>query len=173
MQTAVEYHTAFTVLQKSAPSSQEFVMVPVILLVIGIVVGAVTVIQLRVIGRVRSFRLIVVSTAFVLFGAYTLHSFSGLSARVRDSYDRPKNVYLAGQYSVVEGTVANFHPMPASGHDYETFSVNGAPFSFSDYDGSPCFNNTASHGGPLHEGVRVRIAYFGNCILKLEVATTR
>jgi hypothetical protein len=43
-------------------------------------------------------------------------------------------------------------------------------FSYSDYVIVPCFNNTASHGGPIRDGLRVRIAYSGNCILKLEVA---
>jgi len=170
MQTPVEYHTVFTFLQKPAESSQEFVMVPVILIVVGVVVGTVTIIRRRAVGRVRSFRLIVVSIFFVIFGAYFLHSVSGVAAWRRDRYDGLKNLYLAGQYSVAEGTVTNFHPMPASGHDYETFSVNGVPFSFSDFDGSPCFNNTASHGGPMREGLRVRLAYSGNCILKLEVA---
>ena len=172
MQTLVEYHTVFTVLQKTAPSSQEFVMVPVIVIVVGIVVGAGAIIRRRAVRGVRP-SLLIVCASLVLIGAYVLHSVSGLGARIRDRYDRAKNVYLAGQYSVVEGSVANFHPMPASGHDNETFSVNGVRFSYSDFDGSPCFNNTASHGGPMREGLRVRIAYWGNCILRLEVATNR
>jgi hypothetical protein len=60
--------------------------------------------------------------------------------------------------------------MPYSGHPNETLSVNGVEFSYSDYVIVPCFNNTTSHGGPIRDGLRVRIAYSGNCILKLEIA---
>jgi len=88
-------------------------------------------------------------------------------------YARAKKSYISGQYSVVEGTVTNFHPMPYSGHQNETFSVNGVQFSYSDYVIVPCFNNTSSHGGPIREGLRVRIAYSDDCILKLDVAGFR
>lgn len=92
---------------------------------------------------------------------------------VRAMYSRAKKDYLNGKYAVAEGTVSNFHPMPSSGHGEETFSVNGVRFSYSDYVIVPCFNKTASHGGPMHEGLRVRIAYSGNCILRLEVANAQ
>jgi hypothetical protein len=172
MQTPVEYHTVFTVFQKPAPSSQDLVIVPVTLIAVGIVVGAIGIIRRKSFRRVRTSALIVCSL-LGLSGIYILHEVSGVVARQRDYYDRMTTVYLAGQYSVVEGPVANFHPMPSTGHDHETFSVSGAHFSFSDFDGSPCFNNAASRGGPMREGVRVRIAYSDNCILKLEVATKR
>lgn len=91
-------------------------------------------------------------------------------AGVADMYSRARQAYLNGDYQVVEGAVSNFHPMPYSGHQNESFSVNGVQFSYSDYVVSPCFNNTTSHGGPIGEGLRVRIAYSGDCILKLEIA---
>ncbi len=79
--------------------------------------------------------------------------------------------YHRGHYEVVEGTVSNFHPMPYQGHDEESFSVSGVGFSYSDYIGdSSCFNRTASHGGPIREGLRVRVAYVDDCILRLDVA---
>jgi hypothetical protein len=31
------------------------------------------------------------------------------------------------------------------------------------------FNNTSSHGGPIREGLPVRVSYVGNTILKLEI----
>jgi hypothetical protein len=62
-----------------------------------------------------------------------------------------------GRYSVVEGPVANFVPMPYEGHADESFTVN-----------------SASHGGPIREGLDVRISFvrvsYGNLILRLEVA---
>jgi hypothetical protein len=77
----------------------------------------------------------------------------------------------SGQFSVVEGRVSNFRPMPYTGHAAESFTVNGLLFSYSDFDKSKCgFRNTASHGGPIREGLQVRIAAHAGRILKLEVA---
>ena len=76
----------------------------------------------------------------------------------------------SGNYSVIEGTVTDFVPMPYAGHFDESFTVKGQRFSYSDYVSTSGFNNTTSHGGPIHEGLHVRIAYFGGLILRLEVA---
>ena len=75
----------------------------------------------------------------------------------------------SGKASYVEGTVDNFVPMPYGGHANETFTVKGVPFSYSDGDVSAGFNNPSSHGGPIHQGLPVRIWYVGNEIVKLEI----
>lgn len=75
-----------------------------------------------------------------------------------------------GQYAVVEGPVTDFVPMPYTGHSEESFVVGGHRFSYSDYIVTSGFHNTASHGGPIHDGLYVRITYVGNTILKLEIA---
>jgi hypothetical protein len=74
----------------------------------------------------------------------------------------------------VEGVVEKFHPMPYRGRDYESFTVNGVDFSYSDFVGtSSCFNHTASQGGPIRGGLRVRITYIDDdCIVRLDVAPT-
>jgi hypothetical protein len=59
----------------------------------------------------------------------------------------------------VEGPVQNFHPMPAAGHDTEHFDVQGIAFSYSDYIVTAGFNTTSSHGGPIREGLPVRICH--------------
>ena len=41
-----------------------------------------------------------------------------------------RDTYFKGDYSIAEGTVVNFHPLPYSGHQNETFSVNGVEFSY-------------------------------------------
>jgi hypothetical protein len=43
-------------------------------------------------------------------------------------------------------------------------------FSYPDYTVTCGFNNTASRGGPIREGLQVRIHYVDQLILRLEVA---
>ena len=86
-------------------------------------------------------------------------SYSSLSSALRD-----------GNCGIVEGIVSDFHPMPYNGHEQEWFIVEGERFSYSDYILSAGFNNTASHGGPIHKGLQVRIHHVGNDIARLEVA---
>ena len=71
---------------------------------------------------------------------------------------------------VVEGTVTDFKPMPVTGHAMEKFCVSGACFAYSDYVVTGGFNNTSSHGGPIREGLQVRVTYVDNAIVKLEMA---
>ncbi len=86
--------------------------------------------------------------------------------------------YRRSDFKKVSGKVSGFSPMPRSGHAYESFTVQGVRFSYSDFDESYYgFNNTKSHGGPIREdGQRVRIAYHPtdqrNVILKLELCQT-
>jgi hypothetical protein len=75
-----------------------------------------------------------------------------------------------GKVLVVEGKVSDFVPMPRSGHAMESFCVSGVCFAYSDYVVTSGFNNTSSHGGPISEGLPVRVTYVGETIVKLEVA---
>jgi hypothetical protein len=82
-----------------------------------------------------------------------------------------------GQLVVVAGPVENFHPMPVTGHDTERFTVSNVHFAYSDYVVTSGFNQTSSHGGPIHEGLQVRIWYTGSSdeatIVKLEIACSQ
>lgn len=80
-----------------------------------------------------------------------------------------RSAYRQGQFSVVEGYVTNFRPMPYEGHQDECFSVQSETFCYSDYGVTAGFNNSASHGGPIREGLPVRVSYRGNTIVRLEV----
>jgi len=75
----------------------------------------------------------------------------------------------AGQVEIVEGVVEDFVPMPYTGHAKESFTVHRVPFSYSDYIVTSGFNQTESHGGPVHAGCYVRIAHRGGTILRLEI----
>lgn len=74
----------------------------------------------------------------------------------RNSYER---ILEQQQALIVQGPIENFQPMPYAGHADETFTVQGVPFAYSDFGITPAFNNTSSHGGPLHGGLLVKIYY--------------
>jgi hypothetical protein len=99
----------------------------------------------------------------IFWTATALLSTGSKQASVREAYS-------SGNYKVIEGVVKNFDPMPASGHKMESFTVNGVKFEYSDSVVTPGFNNATSKGGPIHEGLPVKISHIGNTILKLEVA---
>ncbi len=76
----------------------------------------------------------------------------------------------SGQYEIVEGKVVDFVPMPVHGHARERFAVNGHRYEYSDFGITAGFNNTQSHGGPIREGLHVRIADVRGKIARLEIA---
>lgn len=71
---------------------------------------------------------------------------------------------------VVEGRVGAFIPMPLEGHAEESFVVDGTKFSYSGYEGGCWFHHAAANGGPIREGLQVRVHYWNSKILKVEVA---
>src|SRR3569623_1103764 len=71
-------------------------------------------------------------------------------------YLRAKSAFESRTYSVAEGPVTDFRPMPYQGHQDECFTVQSASFCYSDYTVTAGFNNSASHGGPIREGLPVR-----------------
>ncbi len=104
---------------------------------------------------------------FFLFGVcWTVIATAGLIVDAR----RASQTAQWGRCDIIEGRVEHFHPMPAEGHDMEHFDVQGVEFSYSDYVVSAGFNNTASHGGPIREGLPVRICHRDGDILRLEIA---
>jgi hypothetical protein len=84
-------------------------------------------------------------------------------------YSNLRSEYRKGQFSVVEGLVSNFRPMPYEGHQQECFTVQSQTFCYSDYVVTGGFSNATSHGGPIREGLPVRVSYIGGAIVRLEV----
>lgn len=109
---------------------------------------------------------------FVVFASlWTLIAFGSTYSSYRELLE----AYRTGRYSVVEGIVEDFHPMPYGGHQSECFRVAKERFCYSDYAVSPAFNQSASHGGPIRAGLPVRISYcedddFQPRILRLEIS---
>lgn len=85
-------------------------------------------------------------------------------------YQRTLENLKGGHFQVVEGQVSDFVPMPYEGHAMESFSVRGHKFTYSDYALTPGFHNTTSHGGPIRQGLGVRVSFVNNTIVRLEVA---
>jgi hypothetical protein len=75
-----------------------------------------------------------------------------------------------GHCEITEGVVTNFSAMPYEGHQDESFVVGDTYFCYSDYDVRPGFHKSQSHGGPIHEGLQVRILHLGNEIARLDIA---
>jgi hypothetical protein len=89
-------------------------------------------------------------------------------------HEQAKSAIEHHAFKSVEGTVQNFLPMGEAGRKSESFDVGGQHFSYSDYVITPGFRKTAVHGGPIHEGLPVRIDYVDNAtvgpeILRLEI----
>jgi hypothetical protein len=83
-------------------------------------------------------------------------------------YHSAEKALLKHDYSVAEGIVTDFIPMPPGGHATESFRVGGARFAYGSGWGSTVFNsewNTCF----IHNGVQARITYRGSDILKVEV----
>ncbi len=93
----------------------------------------------------------------------------GVSLQSIDEYFALKKLEERGQFKTIEGTVQNFRPMPAAGHSLESFDVRGIRFGYSDFVLKPGFKNTAAYGGPIREGLPVRIAYSDGTILRLAI----
>jgi hypothetical protein len=88
-------------------------------------------------------------------------------------YRQASQTRAANTANIVEGLVTNFVPMPVTGHAMESFCVKAVCFNYSDFAVTAGFNRTSSHGGPIREGLPVRVTYLGNTILKLEVGQER
>ncbi|HEY2353099.1 MAG TPA: hypothetical protein VGH83_11345, partial [Candidatus Acidoferrum sp.] len=109
-------------------------------------------------GRKTTSRLSVPKIGYILCAASLLFA----AFEVGNYFaDRHKAVRLlnSGSAAIVEGVVTNFRPMPPEGHQLESFEIASQTFSYSDYVLTPCFNKTASHGGPIRQGLELRIWY--------------
>lgn len=110
--------------------------------------------------------------AFLSFAiVLTLVTFMAMSSKKKSL----RQAIESGNTEIVEGLVSQFDPMPHTGYRMERFCVQGTCFEYSDHFVTGGFNNMSSHGGPIREGLPVRVTYIGNKIIKLEIAqqTTR
>lgn len=85
-------------------------------------------------------------------------------------YDNMRTALRQGTYLLVEGQVTDFVPERSDGHPMETFRVGAAHFQYSSSDITPGFNWTAGRGGPIRDGVTVRVVDVNGMIARLEIA---
>jgi len=92
----------------------------------------------------------------------------GSTLRVRYRLDH-------GDYTVVEGVVSDFVPGDWIGHRHELWRVRSGDkdywYTYSKSIITSGFRQTQEEGGPIRNGVRVRIADMDGLIARLEVAT--
>jgi hypothetical protein len=112
-------------------------------------------------ARITGYAVIVFGLLYSLF--VFVHTFS--------QYRICMKAYQTGSYNVVEGYVEHFRPMPYEGHQDECFSVRSETFCYSDYEIQSGFNHSTSHGGPIRQGLPIRVSYYSGRILRLEVRT--
>lgn len=86
-----------------------------------------------------------------------------------DAYRHLRTALARGEYKTIEGVVENFRPLATHGQGVESFEVRGVRFQYAPAALSPGFNRAAAEGGPIANGIHVRIAYVGFAILRLAI----
>src|SRR6266704_6393871 len=113
------YHTVFEFTQKAF--HWEIYVVFFVAIVIGVLV-----IWVAKRSKSRRWKYGVIAVAFML----TLFLKSSISAYLQ--YRHLHHAYAKGDYSLIEGNVQDFKPMPFEGHQDECFSVKTKKFCYSD-----------------------------------------
>jgi hypothetical protein len=88
----------------------------------------------------------------------------------RQEYGRFSSALARGSARTVAGPVFAFIPEGPGGHPDESFRVDGSAYRYSTYDMTSAFHRTAREGGPIRDGMLVRIADVDGKIVRLEVA---
>ncbi|CDI03843.1 putative Membrane protein [Candidatus Competibacter denitrificans Run_A_D11] len=105
---------------------------------------------------------------FLWFGFSILWTFSAFYSTYGE-YAYLIDSVKKGYVERVEGKVENFKPMPLGGHKMERFCVQSTCFRYSEGIVTNGFNNSNANGGPIKEGLLVRITHVGDVIVKLEI----
>jgi hypothetical protein len=96
---------------------------------------------------------------------WTVATFAGTFVDYRKAVDALHN----GKAKVIEGHVDHYSQVPTKS---ESFDVNSVNFSYSDNLIIAGFNHTAFHGGPIRQGLPVKIWYWNGQILRLQIKST-
>jgi hypothetical protein len=69
----------------------------------------------------------------------------------------------------VEGPVERYLARQSGEENFEQFTVNGVLLGYGSLGLPKCYHRPAANGGPIREGLPVRITYNGHCIVKVEI----
>ena len=136
---------------------------------VGICVAACLVILMAVRGRLGQY-----TNPGVTLSLFAILSVcSQISTRLSERR-RVQSMFGQNTIPMAEGRVRSFVPGGIGGHPWESFAVSGTWFSYSDFFRDGGFNRTAAFGGPMRQGLQVRIYYLPshgrNKIVRLEIA---
>ena len=110
------------------------------------------------------------STVMVIIGALWL-SLSPTVLAVIEEKTEIQELYDAGHYETVEGIVKVLREQPMEGDTVgDLIEVGGVRFAINFYIETPGYKHTIANGGALREGVRARLRFRDDLILKVEVA---
>ena len=99
----------------------------------------------------------------LLWSALTFASTYGDYRHLRDAFNQ-------GRCQVIEGHIQHFHAGSGERGDADdSFDISGSKFSYSDSTIGAGFSQTQAHGGPLKEGLCVRIYASQGDIARLEI----
>jgi hypothetical protein len=135
-----------------------------VLVGLGIIFFADTKALNSIIARSTQQRLVIPGLVF-LFGCVWI----GAGIVNRSVFENLRAADRDGSAEIIEGVVEQY-VLRSERRPKETFVVGNRYFAYSDYDSNRGFHQTRASGGPITEGLRVRITHVDGNIVRLEVA---
>jgi hypothetical protein len=105
---------------------------------------------------------------FQLIGAVGMSFAFTFCISMYAEYRSAQRAFVTHKYSVAEGVVTDFIPMPPGGHSIESFDIGTKHFEYGGGWGSTTFNSNWNKGF-IRSGVPARVTYEGADILKVEI----
>lgn len=148
----IEY---FNIMNSDAPGTSLFVSISFL-----IIVSLLIFIKIRV-SNPKLSKILPLFTFIGIIALIISSFFTGVD------YRSLKKIVIKNKHLTVEGIVEDFNPLNETELLPESFNVNGVEFSYFDDKGSSAFHESSLSGGPIKEGLPVRIFYYDNKILGL------
>ena len=108
---------------------------------------------------------VIVGTGAVVFTLFSVYLLNETWSEYEEFVQRLRS----GDYRTVTGPITDFQPGDVPGHRSEHVRVNGVFFNYGTAEITSAFNRTAGRGGPMREGLQVRLAVSGDRIIRVEI----
>src|ERR1051326_926742 len=156
------YRTVFDV-EQSGYRQWPFALFGLIFVVVGFAMP--TLLRMGIMGGGRLWMEKWLPRIFVVGG--TFWTATALASTFVD-YRRDVDALQNGEAKIVDGRVEHYWQVP---NKSEAFDVGGVRFQYGEGLVIAGFNHTASRGGPIREGLPVKIWYWNEQILRLQMKT--